>query len=196
MSIWDKVGDKEFEDAEGFVKAPYMNEEGRYTIKLISHKVGESRTSKHTIKFIPEFEIVQTAHAKHPVGQHRSDVMMIDTGNAETAQTILGKVKAHMAAVLNVPQRQVSMNVLKELEETPFKYEGQLLFLDVLPPFKSKKKGTDINPRHYIHIPRDKYTAVLAEAAKAAPPAAIIETLAAPPEEPELESGGDEDLDW
>ncbi len=195
MSIWDKVDKDDFDEAEGFVKSPYLNEEGRYLIRIVCHKTGPSHTNKHKIKFIPEFEIVQTAHATHPVGSRRSDVMTIDTGDAETAQTILGKVKAHMGAVMNLPQLKVKLSILKELEQSPFKYEGTLLFVDVLPPFLSKKKKTKINPRQYIHIPKDKYDEVLAIAAKAAPPVAVVETVAAP-EEPALESGGDEDLDW
>lgn len=163
MSIWDKVDDNDLAKAEGITRSPYMNEQGRYLIRITSHKVGVSQTDKHEIKFVPEFEVLQTAHGLHPVGCRRSDVVLIPTGDEEKCKTALGKVKAHLSAVLNIGQEKITKNSLKKLEENPLLFEGHLLWLDVLPAVKAKS-GKDITPRQYIHIKKEDWAGILAEA--------------------------------
>lgn len=162
-SVWDMVEESDFDKSEGFTSAPYMNQVGRYLLRITAHKTGPGQRDKSKIKFVPEFEVLQTAHGLHPVGCRRSDVITISTSDQEKFKTQMGKVKAHLSALLNVQQGQIKLSIVKELETNPLMFEGYLLWMDVLPEVKTKS-GEMINPRQYLHIPKDQYAAVLAEA--------------------------------
>lgn len=164
-SMWDDVEERDFDKAEGYAQTPYMTEVGKYLVRIVKHTSGPSQRNRNMLKFVPEFEILQTAHGLHPVGSQRSDINKFDKNDSEKFQSALGRIKMHLSAVLGVSQKDVKLSHLQAIESDPLKYEGVLMWLDILPAVKTKSDKM-INPKQWTHIPKAKYAEVLAAAQK------------------------------
>lgn len=154
MGVFDQFGN-DWDKAQAFGRTPFMNEPGRYLVRIDRHVWRTSQKDSGTIVFCAEFTVLETGCPEaHPVGCHRSHVVTIRLGDSVKNSAKFGGIKAHFAAVVGCEPEKVDREFMKRVENNPTLFEGKIVQLEVLPTTKTNS-GAEFTPRNWYPVKQD-----------------------------------------
>jgi len=155
----EKFDAKDIREAEGFSRTPNMNTPGWYVVRILKHTIAKSQKNKNEIKFVCDYEILETADPKvHPVQCRRAYVVTINPNDTAKAKSKLAAVKLHISQVAGVDQSEVDGPYLDKLENSPMMFEGTIMKLEVLPQIDLDTKGAVTSSTNRIFTPQNWYS--------------------------------------
>ena len=159
MGIFDKVTEKQVEEAQYFERGNYVKP-GRFLVEVLKVKEGTTRPPKNTGFFVVEMKVHESSDQKeHPLKSTMTWMTMMDKDAA------VGNIKHFIGAAGNIPQEDVTLEDCKAAvsEENPL--AGVYLQVDAV---GTKTKSIDPTTKQPKDFTRVKFTYIGEAPAQAA----------------------------
>jgi len=126
MSVFDRVSDKQVQEAQYFERGVYVKP-GRFVGEILKVKEGTMRAPKNTGFLVVELKVLESSDTKeHPVG---SIMTWMTTADKDA---FLGNVKHFIAAAGNVKDTDVTVEDMKTAVSEDNPLQGIVLQVDAV----------------------------------------------------------------